>query len=137
MCAADKVWITELTLIHKYIRSVHSSMCKFICQSDVKHNMMSPIKTTTSVLKASTDIFSNIPTRPIGPTAILAILSVSTFKISVFFYISLTHSCLQPIKTHCTFYKPSVNYKARPLFYLQVFQPFNNTPLSTMPKYHH
>ena len=137
MCAANNVWITELALIHKYIRLVRNFICKSIDQSDVKHNMTSPIKTITSVLKASTEIITNIPAHPIGPTAILMILSVSTFKMSVILYISLTHSCLQTIKTHCTFYKPSVNYSVRSLFYLQVFQPFNNIPLSTMPKYHY
>ena len=35
-------------------------MCKFIGQSDVKHIMTSPIKTVASVLKASTDIITNI-----------------------------------------------------------------------------
>jgi hypothetical protein len=59
MCAADKIWITELILIHKYI------MCKFIGQSNVKHIMTSPIKTIRSVLKALTDIITNIPARPI------------------------------------------------------------------------
>jgi hypothetical protein len=42
MCADDKVWITELTLIHKNIRSVCNS---HISQSDVKHIMTSQIKT--------------------------------------------------------------------------------------------
>jgi hypothetical protein len=56
-------------------------MCKFIDQSDEKH-MTSQIKTITSVLKASTDIFTKIPARPIGLTEILAIMSVSIFKIN-------------------------------------------------------
>ena len=62
-------------------------MRKFIDQSDVKHIMMSPIKTTMSVLKASTDIITNIPSRPIGLAEILAIMSVSTFKIVVILYL--------------------------------------------------
>jgi hypothetical protein len=44
MKAADKVWITELTLLHKNIRSVRNShvqeltlILKIICQFDVKH----------------------------------------------------------------------------------------------------
>jgi hypothetical protein len=49
--------------------------------------MTSPIKTTTSVLK--TDIITNIPACPIGLTEILAIMSVSTFKISVILYLAL------------------------------------------------
>jgi hypothetical protein len=64
-------------------------MGKFIGQSDVKHIMMSPIKTITSVLKASTDIITNI-----GLAEILAIMSVSTFKIDVILYVvSLIYSC--------------------------------------------
>jgi hypothetical protein len=81
MCVADKVWITELTLLHKNIRSVR------IGQSDVKHIMTSLIKTITSVLKASTDI---IPARPIRLAEIKAITSVSTFKIAVILYIIST-----------------------------------------------
>jgi len=42
-------------------------MRKFFCQSDAKHIITSPIKKTiTSVLKASTDIITNSPARPIG-----------------------------------------------------------------------
>jgi len=64
-------------------------MRKFIGQSDVKHIMTSPIKTITSVLKASTDIITNIPVCPIGLAEILAIMSVSTFKIYVILYLAL------------------------------------------------
>jgi len=51
ICVADKIWIIELTLIHKNIRSVHNltRMLMFIYQSDVKHIMLSPIKIITSV----------------------------------------------------------------------------------------
>ena len=62
MCADDKVWITELTLIHKNIRSVCNSR---ISQSDAKHIMTSPIKRITSVLKVSTDIITSIAVSPI------------------------------------------------------------------------
>jgi hypothetical protein len=58
-------------------------MRKFIGQSDVKHIMTSPIKTITSVLKASTDILTNILVRPVGLAEILVIMSVTTFKIAV------------------------------------------------------
>ena len=57
-------------------------MRKFIGQSDVKHIMTSPIKTITSVLKASTDILTNILVRPVGLAEILVIMSVTTFKIA-------------------------------------------------------
>jgi hypothetical protein len=54
----DKVWIIELTLIHKNIRSVHNltHMCMFIYQSDVKHIMTSPTSFRNSCLLPS-DIF--------------------------------------------------------------------------------
>jgi hypothetical protein len=63
MCATDKVWITELTLIHKNIRSVRNSHAQVQRSiTNVKHIMMPPIKTITSVLKASTDNIKNIHT---------------------------------------------------------------------------
>jgi hypothetical protein len=61
-------------------------MLEFISQSDVKHIMMSPIKAIMSVLKALTDIISNLPAHPIELAEILAIMSVSTFKIAVNLY---------------------------------------------------
>ena len=63
-------------------------MHQFIGQSDVKHIMTSLIKTIMSVLKATTDIITNIPTRPIKLVGLLAIMSVSTFKIAVILYVS-------------------------------------------------
>ena len=57
MCATDKVWITELTLIHKNNRLVRNS---HISQSEVKHIMTSLIKTITWVLKVLTDIITSI-----------------------------------------------------------------------------
>ena len=84
---ADKVWITELTLIHKNIRSERNSHAQVIGQSDIKHIMTSLIKTITSVLKASTDIITNILARPIWLAEKLAIMSVWTFKIAVILYI--------------------------------------------------
>ena len=86
MCAADKVSITELTLIHKIIRSVRNS---HISQSDIKHIVTSRIKTLTSVLKLSTDIITSITVRLIGLFAILVIMSVSTFKTAIILYIFL------------------------------------------------
>jgi hypothetical protein len=50
------------------------------------------IKTITSVLKAATDIITNIPSRPIGLAEILAIISVSTFKIAVILYLHKTNN---------------------------------------------
>ena len=50
--------------------------------------MTSPIRTITSVLKASTDIITNIPARTTRLAEILAIMSVSTFNIAVILYAS-------------------------------------------------
>ena len=57
MCAANKVWITELTLIHKNIRLVCNShaqeltlILKIISPCDVEHIFMSLIKTIMAVM---------------------------------------------------------------------------------------
>ena len=91
MCAADQVWITELTLIHKNSRSVRNShapeltlILKIIGQCNVKHILTSPIKTFTSVLKISTYI---ITARTVGLAAILAIMSVLAFRTDVILYV--------------------------------------------------
>ena len=94
MCAADKVWITELTLIHKNITSVSNShvqelILKIICQCDIKHILTLLIKIIRSVLKISTYIITNV----VRLAAILAIMSVSTFKTAVILYI-LCHDLL-------------------------------------------
>jgi hypothetical protein len=64
-------------------------MRKFIGQSDVKHIMTSPMKTTKSVLKALTDIITNIPACPIRLAEILVNMSVSIFKIAIILYLFL------------------------------------------------
>jgi hypothetical protein len=61
-------------------------MCKFISQSDEKHIMTSPIKTITSVLKASRDNITNIPAR-ISDSLISDIMSVETFSSDVIVFI--------------------------------------------------
>jgi len=93
-CAADKVWITELTLIHKSIRSVRNShaqeltlILKIIGQYDIRHILTSPIKTITPVLKILTYIITSITAPHVGLAAILAImLDVSTFKTAIILY---------------------------------------------------
>jgi hypothetical protein len=86
MCAFEKVWTSELTLIHKNIRSFLIRMgknwliLKIIGQCDVKHIFTSPIKTITPVMKISTNIVNSTPACPLGLDAILAIMSVSTFN---------------------------------------------------------
>ena len=93
MCAADQVWIIELTLIHKNIRSVRNShaqeltlILKIIGQCDVKHILTSQIKTIMPILKISTYIITSITARPVRLASILAIMSVSTFKADVILY---------------------------------------------------
>jgi hypothetical protein len=81
MCTTDPVWITKLTFIHKkMLGQFVTRMRKFIGQFDIKYIMM-------LVLKALTDIITNIPAHPIGLAEILTIMSVSTFKIAVILYI--------------------------------------------------
>ena len=136
MCVADKVWINELTLIHKNIRSVRSvrnshvqvyrsirhkikilgqfvtRMFKCIGQSDVKHIMTSPIKTITSVLKASTDSITKIQVRPIRLTEILAIMSC--LDLLPLFYISCT---LAFVSSHVQDLHSLVSCKVNGFFY--------------------
>ena len=50
---------------------------------------MSPIKTITSVLKSSADSITNSQACPIGRAEIIAIMSVSAFKIVVILYVSV------------------------------------------------
>ena len=111
MCAADKIWITELTLIHKNIRSVRNSHAIVYWSILRKAHYEITDKTITSVLKTSTniitdinrhhhryqqtssqistDIITDIPARPIGLVVILAIISVSIFKIAVILHASI------------------------------------------------
>jgi hypothetical protein len=91
MCAPDKVWIIELTFMQKNIRSGHSShaqeltlILKIIGQLDIEHILMSPIKKMIPVLKILTYIITGITARSVGLAAILAIMSVLTFKTAVF-----------------------------------------------------
>ena len=65
--ALIKICITELTLIHKNIRSVRNShaqeltlILKIICQYHIKHILMSPIKTIMPVFKILTYIITSI-----------------------------------------------------------------------------
>ena len=77
-------WPWSTKIFGQFVTPMH----KFIGQSDIKHIMMSQIKTITSVLKASTNIIANIPARSIGLAEILAIMSVSTFKIAIILFTS-------------------------------------------------
>ena len=63
MCAADKVQITELTLIKKILGQFVTDIGKSISQSDIKHIIMWQIKTITSVLK--TNIITDILAQPL------------------------------------------------------------------------
>ena len=77
-------WPWSTKIFGQFVTPMH----KFIGQSDIKHIMKSQIKTITSVLKASTNIITNIPARSIGLAEILAIMSVSTFKIAIILFTS-------------------------------------------------
>jgi hypothetical protein len=92
--ATVKVWITELTLIHKNIRSVSNShaqeltlILKIISQCAFKHILTSLIKTIMPVLKILTYIITSITARPVRLAEILAVMSVSTFKTAVILYV--------------------------------------------------
>ena len=63
-------------------------MLEIIGQCDVKHIMMLLIKTVLSVLKVSTCINTSITARPIGPSAILVIMSSWSLKTAIILYIS-------------------------------------------------
>jgi hypothetical protein len=65
-------------------------MHRFIGQSDVNHIMTSLIKTIMPVLKISTYFITRITACPVRLAAILAIMSVSTFKTAVILYLSVT-----------------------------------------------
>ena len=82
MCATNKGWITELTLIHKNIRSVGNSHAQELTL-DIE-NYWSVWSQTYFDL---TDKNNNTSFE--GLTAILVIMSVSTFKTAVILYISL------------------------------------------------
>ena len=103
MCVADKICIAELTLIHKILGQINSHVqeltdIEIYCECDVKHILMSPIKTIKNnnnnnnqyrlmaVLKISTYIITSITAHPVGLAAILAIMSVSTFKTAIILY---------------------------------------------------
>jgi len=61
-----------------------------ICQCDVKHILALPIKTITSVLKASTYIITSIEAHPIRLAAVLVIMSVSTYETTVIIFLVMS-----------------------------------------------
>jgi len=71
---SDIVSINKLTVILKNIG-----------KCDVKHIMTLPIKRITSVLKVLTYIITNIKAHPIRLSVIIVIMSVSTFKLLLFY----------------------------------------------------
>jgi hypothetical protein len=100
MCATDKVWITELTLIHKNIRSVRNSR-------SIWHKTHYDITDKNNNISSEDldRLITNIPAHPIRLTEILVIMSVSTFRIVVvliclnFLKERLLLSKISPIKT--------------------------------------
>jgi len=87
------VVILYLSVIHTFFLCSHRAIfsdingmtmiLKIIGQCDVKHIMTLLIKTITSVLKVSTHIITSLLACPVRLAAILAIMSVSTFKTAV------------------------------------------------------
>ena len=75
---SDIFSINELTLI-----------LNIIGQCDVKHIMTFPIKTITLVVKVSTYIITSMAPHPTILTAILVVMSVSTFKLDIILNIFL------------------------------------------------
>ena len=96
MCADDKVWITELTLIHKNIRSVHNSHSQAYQSIWRKtHNDLTDKNKNISSEGLHRHIVRNIwvfPARPIELTGLLAMMSVSTFKFAVILYLPYDHN---------------------------------------------
>jgi hypothetical protein len=96
MCAANKVWITELTLIHKNIRLVCNShaqeltlILKIINPCDVEHIFMSLIKTIMAVMWRSRHTLSLVSQDILSD---LLWMSVSTFKTDIILYILWTRT---------------------------------------------
>ena len=92
MCAADKVWITELTLIHKNIRLVHN--CHWQVNKSIwRKTCYDVTDKNNNISSEATDIITNISVSPIlviisVVSPILVIISVSTFKIAFILYVS-------------------------------------------------
>ena len=84
MCATNKVRITELTLIHKNIRSVHNS---HISQSEVKHIMRLTDKNNNISFEGIDRHYHSAS----GLATILVIMSVSTFKTVAILYIYILY----------------------------------------------
>ena len=66
---------------------------EIISQRNVKHIMMLPIKTITSVLKVSTNIITSIAA---CSNRLSVIMSVSTFKNAVILYIHISYEIPEP-----------------------------------------
>ena len=79
VCATDKSGSLNWPRSTKIFGQFVTRMSKFICQSDLRH-----------IMTSSTDIITNTQACPVGLAEILAIISLSTFKIAVQ-YISPWH----------------------------------------------
>ena len=85
VCATDKVWIIEQTLIHKCIGSVPNSHVQVYRSIWRKTHYVTDknINVSSEGLNGHYQKFSSCP---IGLSEILAIMSVSTFNIAVILY---------------------------------------------------
>jgi len=94
MCAAEQVWIKNWPWSTKILGQFVTHMCKnwlwywkLSVSGDVKHILMSLIKTIMSDLKILTYIITSFTARPVRLAAILAIMSVSTLKTAIILYL--------------------------------------------------
>ena len=90
MCGADRVWITELTSIHKNIiqRSVHNSHVQVYQSIWWKTHYDVTDKNNNVSSEGLERQYHKYPSSYIGLAEILAIISVSALNISVILYLS-------------------------------------------------
>ena len=89
MCAADKVWITQLTLIQNIIRSVRS-LHAHVYRSIWRRPHYDVTDKNNNVSSEGLDrYYHKYSARSIGLAKTLAIMFVSTFKIAVILYLLL------------------------------------------------
>jgi len=106
MCGADRVWITELTSIHKNIiqRSVHNSHVQVYQSIWCKTHYDVTDKNDNVSSEGLEKQYHKYPNSSIGLADILAIMSVSAFKIAVTLYLSkFWHFSFDLIDWYCQY----------------------------------
>ena len=84
MYAADKVWVTDLTLIHKSVRNSHAQINRSIWRK-AYYNVSN--KNNNVNFEGLDRHYHKYPTRNIVLAEILTIMSVPTFKTAIILYI--------------------------------------------------